>query len=300
MTSPDRPGRPSRRVVLGAALAAAAGTGLLAHPTRLEREAAVTRPDGKAALPEASAPTPSGASAGPPFHASFPQSGLVTNEYAFRHPAAPDARVDPHWTVTSGSLFGRRGSGWSGVPDGLSPDPASRLRTGSAVLRAVTRRTDFGDVTVGARFHLLPPGSTARTPATAWDGGHLMLRYRSPQELYAVSFSRRDGAVAIKRKAPRPGSAEGVYTTLAQATSPFGYASHRHVAAQAATTASRSVVLRLWVAGRLILQAEDTAPGRLAGPGAVGVRGDNTELLFQDFSAVQPDGATRRSGPGQP
>ncbi|MET8573351.1 hypothetical protein [Streptomyces sp. NPDC005012] len=292
MTSTGRRSRPSRRGVLGAALAVAAGAGLLARP---EREAPVPGPDGKAALPEPPAPTPSGASAGPPFQPSFPRSGLVTNEYAFRHPDAPDARVDPHWTVTSGSLFGQGGSGWSGVPDGLSPDPASRLRTGSAVLRVVTRRTNFGDVTVGGRFHLHPPGSTARTPATAWDGGHLLLRYRSPQELYAFSFSRRDGAVAIKRKAPRTGSGEGVYTTLTQATSLFGYETYRHVAAQAVTTASRSVVLRLWVAGRLILQAEDTTPGRLAGPGAVGVRGDNTELLFQNFSAVQSGGAAPRS-----
>lgn len=277
---------PSRRVALGSALAAAAaGTGLLAHPTRLGQETLPPGTDDKAALPRPSGLCPSGASVRPPFLPFFPLRGLVTNEYAFRHPHAPDARVDRNWTVTSGSLFGRWGCGWSGVPDSLSPDPASRLRTGSAVLRVVTVRTDFENVTVRGQFHLQRPGSTARTPPTDWDGGHLLLRYQSPQELYAVSFSRRDGAVTIKRKAPPTGTGEGVYTTLAKATSPFAYGACNRVAAQAATTGSCSVVLRLWMAGRLILQAEDTAPGRLAGPGAVGVRGDNTELLFHNLAA---------------
>ncbi|MEK8172153.1 hypothetical protein NKH77_31475 [Streptomyces sp. M19] len=76
----------------------------------------------------------------------LPVAGLVTNEYASRRPGAADARTDPDWLVTSGSLFARWACGWTGVPDGDSPGPDSRRHTGSAVFRLVSRRRDFGDV----------------------------------------------------------------------------------------------------------------------------------------------------------
>ncbi|MGW2842382.1 hypothetical protein ACWCWD_31895 [Streptomyces sp. NPDC001493] len=223
------------------------------------------------------------------FLATFPRSGLITNEYAHRHPGAADARTHPDWTVTSGSLFADRGTAWSGVPDGLSPDPLSRLHTGSSVLRAVTVRRDFADTAVHTRVLLRPPGTTARTPATDWDGGHLWLRYRSPQELYALSFRRRDGLVVIKRKCLPPGAddgAEGTYTTLAQAPCAIPYDTWHPVEAQVRTTAEATVRLRLLVDGRTVAEAVDTEPGVLTGPGGVGVRGDNTELRFTDFTAL--------------
>ncbi|MFF7362774.1 hypothetical protein [Streptomyces sp. NPDC008125] len=223
------------------------------------------------------------------FLAVFPRSGLITNEYAHRHPGAADARTHPDWAVTSGSLFADRGTAWSGVPDGLSPDPLSLLHTGSSVLRAVTVRRDFADTAVHARVLLRPPGTTARTPATDWDGGHLWLRYRSPQELYALSFRRRDGLVVIKRKWLPPGAAdgtEGTYTTLAQAPCAIPYDTWHLVEAQVRTTAEATVRLRLLVDGRAVAEAVDTGPGVLAGPGGVGVRGDNTELRFAAFTAV--------------
>ncbi|MGW2277641.1 hypothetical protein [Streptomyces sp. NPDC001770] len=225
----------------------------------------------------------------PAFVAVFPGSGLITNEYAHRHSGAADARTDPDWTVTSGSLFADRGSAWSGAPDGLSPDPLSRLHTGSSVLRAVTVRRDFADTAVRTRVRLRPPGTTARTPATDWDGGHLWLRYRSPQELYALSFRRRDGLVVIKRKCLPPGAAdgtEGTYTTLAQASCAIPYDSWHPVEAQVRTTAEATVRLRLLVDGRTVAEAVDTEPGVLTGPGGVGMRGDNTELRFAAFTAV--------------
>ncbi|MFH9292265.1 hypothetical protein [Streptomyces sp. NPDC017520] len=301
--------RPTRRLILGGGLAAAAATAaVVARPERLAQKEPAPRAgatmDGKPAHPPPRPPHRTR-----PFLAGFSRRGLVTNAYAFRHPGAADATTHRDWTVTSGSLFARWGSGWSGVPDGLSPDPASRLRTGSAVLRVVSARHDFHDVTVGARFRLHPPVTTGRTPAVDWDGGHLWLRYQGPQELYALSFCRRDGAVTLKRKAPPPGAAqgaEGVYTTLAQAMRPLRYETWHHIVARATTTASDTVQLRLRVDGREVLRAEDTAPGRLAGAGAVGIRGDNTELLFHGFTAlgaVRPlgrrGGGASPAGPGQ-
>ncbi|MGW0856308.1 hypothetical protein, partial [Streptomyces sp. NPDC002690] len=237
----------------------------------------------------AEAPSTCGVPGAAVFAAVFPGSGLITNEYAYRHPGAADARTDPDWSVTSGSLFADGGAAWSGVPDGGSPDPVSRLHTGSSVLRVVTVRRDFADTAVRTRVLLRPPGTTARTPATDWDGGHLWLRYRSPQELYALSFRRRDGLVTIKRKLLSPGASEGTegtYTTLAQGRCPLPYDTWHHVEAQARTTTEDTVLLRLLVGGNTVAEAVDTAPGVLTGPGGVGVRGDNSELWFSAFTAL--------------
>ncbi|MER7561906.1 hypothetical protein ABTZ93_02950 [Streptomyces sp. NPDC097941] len=64
------------------------------------------------------------------FRPEFPERGLVTNEFAYWHPDAPGARHSPDWAMTSGSLFGLDGAGWSGHPDGERPDAESvRPRT---------------------------------------------------------------------------------------------------------------------------------------------------------------------------
>ncbi|MCX5399842.1 hypothetical protein [Streptomyces sp. NBC_00102] len=293
----------TRRAVVGLGLAATAGvlpltdapppgagTGGARVADDLARVADGRNDEAAFAAPvrAAAAPVCDASDAGT-FTAVFPRSGLITNEYAHRHPAAADARTDPDWSVTSGSLFADRGAAWSGVPDGFSPDPLSRLHTGSSVLRAVTVRRDFADTAVRTQVLLRPPGTTARTPATDWDGGHLWLRYRSPQELYALSFRRRDGLVVIKRKLLLPGSvegAEGVYTTLAQARCAFPYDTWHHVEARALTTAPSTVRLLLLVDGRTVAEAVDTGPGVLTGPGGVGMRGDNSELRFTAFTAV--------------
>lgn len=87
--------------------------------------------------------------------------------------------------------------------------------------------------------------------------------------------------VTIKRKAPTPAGDE-VSAPRSHRPSPlFECGAWHHVAARAKSTAFGSVSLRLRVAGRLALAAEDTAPDRLADPGAVGVRGDSTELFFR-------------------
>lgn len=75
------------------------------------------------------------------------------------------------------------------------------------------------------------------------------MRYHSPQELYALSFRRRDDTVAMLRKLPSTGRDAvngGTYTTPV----PEG----RFVA----------------VASR------------------IGLRADNTELLFRELRAVRP------------
>jgi hypothetical protein len=224
----------------------------------------------------------------PPFAPRFSGEGLVTNEYAFRHPHAAGARRSKDWVVTSGSLFAAGGGGWTGAPDtGFTAADSARV-TDSAVFRLVTRRRDFGAVTVTAWVRLRPPVTTPRTPAQDWDGGHLWLRYHSPQELYALSFRRRDGAVVIKRKVPAADASAvdgGDYATLAEARHAFAYDSWHRLTASAVNRVA-GVRLELAIDGMTVLSCVDRTPGALRKPGGVGIRADNSELYFRDFHAT--------------
>ncbi|MEV7685508.1 hypothetical protein ACFW1F_14020 [Streptomyces bungoensis] len=252
----------SRRALLGGVLTAgaAAGAALVLYGSGRHRAAA-------------------------PFTPVFTGAGLVTNEYAFRHPHAAGARRCRDWVVTSGSLFTVHGAGWTGVPDTGFTGPDSARSTDSAVFRLVSRRRDFGAVSVTTWVRLQSPVTTARTPAQDWDGAHVWLRYHSPQELYALSFRRRDGSVVIKRKVPaRDAKAVdgGDYATLAEARHAFPYGGWHEVTASAVNQLA-GVRLALTIDGRTVLSTVDRTPGSLLLPGGVGIRADNTELLFRGF-----------------
>jgi hypothetical protein len=124
---------------------------------------------------------------------------------------------------------------------------------------------------------------TAKTPALAVDGAHLMLRYASEAQLYYVSVARRDGVVAIKRKragGPDPVNG-GTYTTLAQAGGhPIVAGRVLRVRATVRTT-SAGVALALWLDGRRVLSAEDRDKP-LHAAGRVGLRFDNDDARFDD------------------
>ncbi|MEU0302510.1 hypothetical protein ABZ252_24030 [Streptomyces sp. NPDC006175] len=297
---------PSRRMLLTAAVATPAA-GLAGSLTSDGRDPDTTdrSGDGKAGStsagpgPGKADPAAPAGGSGPPFRPELPAEGLVTNEYAHGHPDAGDARLSPDWIVTSGSLFAHWAFGWTGVPDGEAPGPDSVPHTGSAVFRLVSRRQDFGDTSVRSWVFLKPPGATARTPARAWDGGHLWLRHHSAQELYALSFRRRDGMVVLKRKHPEPGrpvDEEGVYTTLATAHHPLDYGRWHRIAATVSTRGDDRVRIALALDGRAVLDAEDREPGRLTAPGGVGLRGDNTEMAFFGFTARGDAGHRRPAG----
>lgn len=288
----------SRRALLTAAVATPAA-GFAAALTADAPDPAGRPSDGKAP----GGPPSVGGSPWPPepvggpgaaFRPSFPLEGLVTNEYAHGHPDSVDARRSDDWVVTSGSLFAHWAFGWTGVPDGDSPGPGSVPHTGSSVFRLVTRRRDFGDTTVRCWVFLRPPGATGRTPAQDWDGGHLWLRYHNAQELYALSFRRRDGAVVLKRKYPAPDRSpdeEGLYTTLAAREYAVEYGRWHQVSATVSGCDAGHVRITLALNGRTVLDAQDRSPGRLATPGGIGLRGDNTEMAFFGFTA--------RGGPGR-
>jgi hypothetical protein len=225
----------------------------------------------------------------PPFAPTFPASGLVTNEFAYREPNNPQAHDSADWIVTSGSLFAQDGDGWTGVPDSGETGTDSAEHTDSAVFRLVTRRRDFGAVKVATSVKVDRPITTPHTPASQWDGAHIWLRYHSPSELYALSFRRRDGALVIKRKITADDSSAvdgGDYTTLTQTTLPIPYGSWQQVGASAVNGPGGTVQLTLEINGRAALTVVDHSPGPLLKPGGVGLRVDNSQLWFRDYTAT--------------
>ena len=222
----------------------------------------------------------------PPLRVAFDRpDGLITNEFALY---SRGGRRSQTWIATSGSLFARGGQGWTGRPDAVSPDRCSCRSTDSAVFRLVTRRRNFGDVAVSFRLTNRRMVSTRRTPRREFDGVHVFLRYRSPQELYVLSVNRRDGKVAIKKKVPGGRSNGGRYVQLGP-TASWRWQRDVPQAVRVAveTVGPQRVLLTLSVDGRQLLQAADDGPNGppLLRPGRVGLRGDNDEFVFDDFAA---------------
>lgn len=215
--------------------------------------------------------------------------GLITNEYAFWNPTATDAVTSPIWQLTSGSLFDRDDTAWTGVPDDVSPNATSTNGTDSAVFRMRSSAGDFGNVKLS--ISLLNRGltQTATTPPESWDGVHLWLRYQSEYSLYALSVNRRDGVVAIKKKCPGGTTNGGTYYTLgARSGYPIPFGTWQSVAASAHTNASGSVSLQIWWGSSVVLSATDAGQGcpPITTPGRVGVRGDNDNFQFDSLRVI--------------
>lgn len=215
--------------------------------------------------------------------------GLITNEYAYWNPGAPGSVSSPTWEMTSGSLFARAGAAWSGIPDTVDPNATSSNGTNSAIFRLVTRRKDFTNVSVSFRLRRDALTSTTVTPAVAWDGEHIFLRYASETSLYYASFDRRDGTTAIKKKVTGGTSNGGTYYTLASGRGALATGVFHAVRSTIIDNPDGSATIRLWVDGVQVLSATDTGIG---GPviraGGVGIRGDNADFTFDDFLVTTP------------
>jgi hypothetical protein len=218
------------------------------------------------------------------FAAHFGERGLVTNEWAHYNPSAGNGIHSPEWEMTSGSLFSRDGSGWSGPIDSGRPDRLSRHATDSAIFRLVSSQA-FDDYSVKFSFRLLRFTTTPRTPANAWDGLHLWLRYQNAQKLYFASFARRDSHVVIGKKIPGGTANGGRYEHLS--ASPRvklapGVWHHLHAAIE---TTGTTVTIRLLLDGKLVARAvdRDGQDPPIIRPGRVGIRADNAEFEFRRF-----------------
>lgn len=220
---------------------------------------------------------------------SFPMARrLITNERAYSSPHGVGVHRSRTWLVTSGSLFSDHGAGWTGVPDDVAPDINSGNGTDSAVFRVVTRRASFENVSVGFDLRISRLVSTRRTPAVAYDGVHVFLRYQNPAYLYVVSVYRRDGIVAVKEKIPGGTTNGGTYVTLAEA--PYRMPLHQWVPVRVSIVSQSggTVRLELTIGGRTVLtETQDHSKvDPILKPGRVGIRGDNCEFWFRDFTVT--------------
>jgi spore germination protein YaaH len=213
--------------------------------------------------------------------------GLVTNEFAYWHRTDPSAVKSPYWEMDSGSFFIQQNTGWTGIPDDTVPNAASSNGSHSAVFRLDTTRSDFGNIAVD--FSLLNQGLTATpsTPAMAWDGLHVWVRYQNEYNLYYASINRRDGTSVIKKKVPGGPSNRGTYYELSDyVPHPVPYNTWQDVRVTVRDNADGSVTICLYDDGRQIVCGTDRGAGGVPpihGTGKVGLRGDNANLKFRDF-----------------
>jgi hypothetical protein len=216
--------------------------------------------------------------------------GLITNEYAYWSPTSPGAKVSSKWELDSGSLFAQGGNGWTGVPNIGVPNANSSTANDSSIFRLTTKEADFGNVAVD--FDLLNQGlsSNATTPAVSWDGLHVFLRYQTEYNLYYASINRRDNTAVIKKKIPGGPSNNGTYYELvAYKPHTVRYNAWQHVKATVKNNADGSVTINLYADGQLVTTATDN--GTIGGApithaGKVGVRGDNANLKFKNFTVT--------------
>lgn len=200
--------------------------------------------------------------------------GVVTDERTWHDDTGTSPPDDDIWAATSGVLQVTDGVAWSDSP----------------VFRMVTHRRDLGDVAVSFRLRIDSLLGDERHVEEAWDGVHLLLHYQDETELYAVSVSRRDGSLAIKRKDPGGPSNGGTYSTLASGPGavPVGrWADVRVTIRQV----DLGVHIGVELDGRLVLDTTDTdtVGVRRSRPGRVGVRADNTVFHLDDLVVARID-----------
>ena len=219
--------------------------------------------------------------------------GLITSEFAYWNATDATAKKSSSWELTSGSLFAKDGAAWTGVPDsGHAPDNLSSNYTGSGIFRLTTKRADFGDVKVSFDLNLHKLSVGDATPEVAWDGVHIFLRYQSQYHLYYASINRRDDTVVIKKKVPGGPSNGGTYYDLSTFNKyKVPYDKWQKISATIKNETNGSVSIELFANGKSVAKAEDTGKGGapITAPGKVGIRADNSDLQFKNFTVNSLD-----------
>ncbi|BCI55380.1 hypothetical protein NIIDNTM18_46580 [Mycolicibacterium litorale] len=196
--------------------------------------------------------------------------------------------VTQDWVVTSGSLFRDHEEGWTGVPDA----GGSAGDTGSAVFRMAGTRRDLTDIDMSLRLDVERLVITERTPARAYDGAHIWVRYQSDRQLYAVSVDRRDATMVIKKKCAGGESNGGRYVDLGAAVpdTPIPLGRWQQISVAVRNQPDGSVTISADRDGHTV-EAVDRGTGcPPLREGGVGIRGDNAELRFDDIRVVNTTG----------
>jgi hypothetical protein len=204
--------------------------------------------------------------------------GLISAEHR------PPSSGSP-WVVTSGSLFRDDDGGWTGRPD----DGRSEGNTGSAVFRMVSVQRGLTDIDLTMRLRVDDLTETDRTPNQPFDGAHIWVRYKSEEQLYAVSVDRRDATMIIKKKCAGGNDNGGAYYDLSSfvTDAPIPFGQWQQISVAVRDMRDGSVEISANRDGRRVA-AIDSGLGcsPLRGGGGVGLRGDNAELRFDDIRVV--------------
>ena len=242
---------------------------------------------------------------------AVPHNGLITNEYAFFNPHDPASVISSDWEMTSGSLFGRDGAFWTGVPDENEPNAKSTNATNSAVFRLDSRQKYAGNIRVSlALMQLANIGNAGcNDNDTCWHGTHVWLRYQTEYNLYYASVNRADGQVTIKRKVPCGDDNDGTYFVLGSyVPHSFKSGAWNHYQVTIQTNFDKSVTIKLYDANvsttKPVTVGTDrggtnpnwskscSTPGKYASArytpitaaGGIGIRGDYANFLFKDLT----------------
>jgi len=315
--------RPPKRAYIVMIVIVCAGAGLLvyvAHRHRSPTPAASpkSRTSATATSPIPAHTPPTTGEPAPITLAAYtppPMDGLITNEFAYWNPHDPLAKKSSDWQMTSGSLFAKSGTFWTGVPDSCyndqaNPNPHSGNCTDSDVFRLNTAKKFSGDIGVSLRLKQLDEihNTACNNGDTCWYGTHIWLRYQSEFNLYYVSVNRADGDVVIKRKVPCGTDNSGTYFVLGKYVKhDFKTGSWNTYTATAQTNHDGSVTIKLYDDNYSTATPIDTGtdhggtnphwsascktPGRytsatyqpITATGAVGIRGDYAEFEFTNF-----------------
>lgn len=243
-----------------------------------------------------------------------PKEGLISNEYSYYNPQMKDTAKSSDWEVSSGSLFGKDGTFWTGKPDSCAPDKNSRRCTNSDVFRINTKRSFSSNtrVSFAIKQNKEIHSRSCERQGSCWHGTHIWLRYQNQYNLYYASINRADGRMVIKRKVPCGNDNRGTYFNISPYKK-FDFKTgewHRY-SVTVASDGDGSVVVRIfddqgnpqapiltgvdkggtnpnWSPRCNVPGKYDSAkylPIRAAGP--VGIRGDYANFSFKDFKVTK-------------
>lgn len=256
-----------------------------------ENAAADAAPQPPAADPVPSLPTPTvvptpPAPAGVLFSDRFAgPDGAITSAAAYWNPNDSTLPRDRNWEGESGTMYRR------------SETAAPTAAGGS---RFWTTRSDFDNVRV--EMDLLNNGfstGSASSPAVGWDGVKLWLRRQVVNGtssanvkpgLYTAEVSRRQGNVVIQKKC----GGQDAYAILANTSwsgspNPAKVGEWERVGGTIRTNGDGSVTVQVIRDGAVVLTGEDRGAGGcppIISPGKVGVRSDNTDFRFDNFTVT--------------
>ena len=223
-------------------------------------------------------------------------SRIVTNEFVHWSPNDGCSYTSSTWDMTSGTLMIQNNAGYSGVPTEESHSVCeSKFHNNSAIFRLNTKQSNFTNVAVSMDYKAVTHGGGG-APNNSYDGIHIWVGYQTQYALYIATVFRWDDNLVIKKKVP-VGQAkcsdpanDGCYYNLTDEkvhTSLNTANVWHHAIISFRHDSANTVTITETIDGQRVFQAVDNkVHGATYPSGAVGVRGDNTEFYFKNFTVT--------------